>query len=158
TGVDLSDLTAHWVRSREDIDYATALAPVGLEPRWTQREGAPSGALGLRVRAGLGSAGIAGVVRGSAAERAGIEAGDEIVAIDGIRVDESRIADRIRTRKPGDQVRLTFFRRERLCETVATLDAAKHDQLAIVPVEGATSEAVALRDRWLAGELEAARG
>lgn len=155
-GVDVSDLVERWVRGREEIDYAAALAPVGLEARWTRRDGSPSAALGLRVRPGAGSAAVVSVIRGSPAERAGLEAGDEIVALDGIRVDDARMCERLRPRNAGDRVRITLFRRERLVETEATLEPARPDQLAIVPLAGASAGEVAMRAQWLAGELEAA--
>ncbi|MBC8077782.1 MAG: PDZ domain-containing protein, partial [Chloroflexales bacterium] len=66
---------------------------------------------------------------------AGISAGDEIVALDGWRVDEGRLSARIGERTPGDGVTLSLFRRDELLHVPVTLMAAPFDKLALVRVE-----------------------
>jgi hypothetical protein len=51
------------------------------------------------------------VDRTGPAARAGIMRGDEIVAIDGVQIQDARdLRDRLRTARPGDTVRLTLLR------------------------------------------------
>jgi serine protease Do len=58
-----------------------------------------------------GSAQVADVVSGSAAARAGIEAGDVITALDGQPLTDSRLlSQRIASMRPGDRIRVTFNR------------------------------------------------
>src|SRR4029079_3394393 len=44
----------------------------------------------------------------------GLNAGDQVVAIDGYRASLARVQQYIAERKPGDRVRLTIFRTDRL--------------------------------------------
>jgi Zn-dependent M28 family amino/carboxypeptidase len=65
---------------------------------------------------------LTGVRAGSPAERAGIQGGDVIVGFDGVRIDN--IYDytfALRSRKPGQQVRITTKRASREFERIATL-------------------------------------
>jgi serine protease Do len=58
-----------------------------------------------------GSAQVADVVEGSAADRAGIEAGDVITALDGQPLTDSRLlSQRIANMRPGDRVQITYNR------------------------------------------------
>jgi predicted metalloprotease with PDZ domain len=66
---------------------------------------------------------------------AGISAGDEVVALDGWRVDEARLNARVGERSPGDSVTLSVFRRDELLHIPVTLAAAPFDKLALVRAE-----------------------
>jgi len=66
---------------------------------------------------------VAGVVQDSSAQRAGIEPGDEFVAIDGVRVagDPEAVRDALQSGAPGETVRLTLERDGRTIERTAEL-------------------------------------
>jgi regulator of sigma E protease len=66
---------------------------------------------------------VAGVQQDSAAQRAGIEPGDEFVAIDGMRVagDPERVRDALQSGAPGETVRLTLERDGRTIQRTAEL-------------------------------------
>jgi S1-C subfamily serine protease len=58
---------------------------------------------------GVGGAAIAGVVNGSAADKAGLADGDTITAVDGTAISTaSGLSSVLAQHKPGDQVRLTY--------------------------------------------------
>jgi predicted metalloprotease with PDZ domain len=74
------------------------------------------------------------VAEGSPAHRAGLYAGDELVAEDGFRVDRSALWDRLCERGPGGELRLTVFRRDELFEVAVRLGAPPEDAVWLAPV------------------------
>jgi predicted metalloprotease with PDZ domain len=54
---------------------------------------------------------------------AGLAAGDGILALDGYRVDETSLGDRLRDYQSGDTVKVAVFHRDELMEIPITLTA-----------------------------------
>ncbi len=69
---------------------------------------------------------IEDVVEGSAAEKAGIEAGDIITQINGDKINEdsNKIASVVASKKVGDTIKITYWRDGDTIETQATLGTA----------------------------------
>ena len=84
--------------------------------------------------------------RHSAAQAAGLSAGDAIVAVNGIRTGAGGLDAAIGRLRPGDRVELHVFRRDELHVLQARLSAPESDtcNLRIEP-----EVAVRLRHRWL---------
>ncbi len=141
------DFFARYVSGVAELDYARALAVVGLEPRWERR--GPRAWLGLNLKR-EGERTIVSAVRADGpAYAAGVYADDELLALDGWRVDEERLTARLEERTPGATVRLTLFRRDALIEVPVTLDEAPPDHLEIVPLsEPGAAQQQAYR-KWL---------
>jgi predicted metalloprotease with PDZ domain len=178
TGVSLGDCFDKWVRGREEIDLAGALRPFGLElkaelPKDKDRDRdrdrpdkekdkdrdkdassdvAPAW-LGAGTRTEGGRTWVSHVLDGGAAWRSGLYAGDEILALDGFRVDDKSLRDRIDERKPGEVARLTVFRRDELVEVEVKLSARPRDRISIVPRKDATPEEKARYKAWLAADF-----
>ncbi|MEY2399745.1 MAG: hypothetical protein QOJ00_2919 [Actinomycetota bacterium] len=102
--------------SAENIGFAIAIdnaTPV-LDRLRTHTAAAASGYLGVRTTDptdGSRGAAVASVESGSAAEKAGLTAGDLITAIDGKTVDgAAALGAAIRAHTPGTPVRITFIR------------------------------------------------
>jgi predicted metalloprotease with PDZ domain len=93
---------------------------------------------------------VASVRSDGPAEAAGLYAGDELVAIDGERMDATRLPARLSERPPGTTVRATVFRRDELLEIPVTLGEPPAESAAIAPIDGATTAQAALREAWLA--------
>ncbi len=89
TGAQLGELFAEAVHGTRDLPLETLLAPFGitLAPE-LDKNGKPS--LGARVRNGADCT-LAAVHEGSAAQKAGLSAGDVLIAIDGLRVTGSNL-------------------------------------------------------------------
>jgi predicted metalloprotease with PDZ domain len=154
--LDLGAFFERAVRGREDPDLAGALAAAGLalKAQWDKPpgegmgEGAPPH-LGVNTKSEGGRAVVSSTLSGSPAERAGLYAGDEIIAVDGFKVTESGLGDRLAARRPGDTVRLTLFRRDELREVPVVLGEAPKDKFEIVPAPGATESEKAFYRAWL---------
>jgi predicted metalloprotease with PDZ domain len=92
---------------------------------------------------------VAAVRSDGPSDAAGIYPGDELLAIDGERVDSLRLPARLAERPPGTTVRATLFRRDELQEIAVTLGEPPAESATIVPVEGASPAQAALREAWL---------
>jgi predicted metalloprotease with PDZ domain len=146
------DLFERHVGGMDELDYERALGHAGLRLDWShadQREGAGPPWHGLRLKTEQGRLKVLGVRADGPAYTAGIYAGDEILALDGVRVDEDRLRARVSERSPGDTVVLTLFRRDDLLHVPLTLAPAPADTLRIVPVEEPSDAQRRVYDSWL---------
>jgi predicted metalloprotease with PDZ domain len=98
---------------------------------------------------------IASVREGSPAWRAGVYAGDEIVAEGGFRVDRAGLWDRLCERGPEGTLRLTVFRRDELVEVAVTLAPQPEDTVWVEPVASPTPEQRAAFEAWCGSPLPA---
>ena len=110
-----------------------------VEPAARRRRDRP-GWLGATTRTEARGLVVASVRAEGPAEAAGLYAGDELIAIDGARVDAARLAGRLAERAPGSTVRVTVFRRDELHEIPVTLGEPPAESATIGPLEGATVE------------------
>jgi predicted metalloprotease with PDZ domain len=148
-GVPLGDLFDAWIRSPGDVDSGPTLAKVGLAIERSQRPDGPPSSLGVRVRAEGGRTLVAHVTRASAAWNAGIDAGDELVAIAGARVEGVHVDAVLRGRSPGDVVDVTLSRDGRLVTKQARLDKPRQDRVKIVAIRDAPEPARQALLAWL---------
>jgi predicted metalloprotease with PDZ domain len=147
TGAQLAELFAEGVRGTRDLPLDTLLAPFGvaLAPD-LDKNGKPS--LGVRLRGGADCA-LATVHEGSAAQKAGLSAGDVLIALDGLRVTGGNIDALLSRYQPGANVEVHAFRRDELRVTQVKLDGPEvaRYKLAVSDNRPAARKA---RERWLA--------
>ena len=118
----------------EDLDFEALFKKVGLEFHLraalsaTDKGGNDKTTNELDVEMGVTTAQSAAgakmskVRNGSAAHRAGISAGDIIVAINHIKADNKNFDSLLQRYQPGDQLTLHGFRRDELMQFTVTLD------------------------------------
>jgi predicted metalloprotease with PDZ domain len=92
---------------------------------------------------------IRNVVPGSPAARAGLTFGDEVIAVEGARVNGSTFTKRVADRRPGERARLTYFRRDELREATLTLAESPERKWQLSPDQKASATAKAVRAGWL---------
>jgi predicted metalloprotease with PDZ domain len=142
-----------YVSGTVELDYERALRHAGLALVWKRaevKENDRAGWLGVTTRTEGRALVVASVRSDGPGEAAGLYAGDELVAIDGARMDAARLAARLAERPVGATVKATVFRRDELLEIPVTLGERPAESAAIVPMEDATPEQAALREAWLA--------
>ncbi|MBN1210005.1 MAG: M61 family metallopeptidase [Myxococcaceae bacterium] len=159
-GRDLTPFFDRAVRSTEELDYSV-LSHVGLEVGFRVRESItdkggtpprkagdvrPKGWLGLTLK---GSSTVSTVLEGSPAMEAGLYPDDEVVALDGYRVDGVGLLNRCEDKRPGEQVRLTVFRRDRLMELLVTLGQKPADAAFLTRLDKPTEAQKAAFQAWL---------
>ena len=128
-GVPLGDLFEAWIRSSSEIDYDATLAHVGLVVERAPRPDGPTCSLGVRARSDGGRTIVSSVVRDGSAWRAGVDAGDELIAIGSARLDGANVESALRGHAPGDEVELLLARDGRVVQKRAVLDAPRHDKI-----------------------------
>lgn len=141
---------ARYVAGTAELDYTRAFDTVGLLLDWGPRDSAPAAWLGLRTKSEHGRTLVSLVYRDGPAEAAGVYSGDELLALDGFRVDETRLEARLAERAPGDSVTLSLFRRDQLLHIPVALAPAPPRRLALIPDARASDEQIALYLSWLA--------
>ncbi len=164
-GRDLSAFFDRAVRTTEELDYSV-FSHVGLEvhfrprestsdkggvPVRTKGEARPKGWLGITTK---GSSTVAVVLEGSPAQEAGLYVEDDVVALDGWRVDGAGLLSRCEDKSPGDTVYLTVFRRDRLVEVPVTLGQKPSDAAWLARVDKPTDAQKAAWHAWLGAPWE----
>ena len=142
TGLKLKRFFDQAVRSTTELPLRKLLETVGLDmqlrpPRSgidrrdqkSRKERQPSRgvAIGVRTSNDGGDVKLSQVFDGGAAQKAGLAAGDIIIAIDGLRVTPDDIDAHLGRYRPGEVVPVHAFRRDELHELQLTLEAAKLD-------------------------------
>jgi predicted metalloprotease with PDZ domain len=156
SGLDLEAFFARHVRGREELDVERLLGTVGLtiEPDRDEDE-QPGPWLGANTREEHGAVLVSNVLDESPAQAHGLYAGDELVALDGFRVDNASLKDRLGAKKPGDVVRFDVFRRDRLRAVEVTLAPRPVEKWRIRPTASASAEQRAAYHAWLGAEWTA---
>ncbi|MCL5667419.1 MAG: PDZ domain-containing protein [Candidatus Thermoplasmatota archaeon] len=143
SGKDFSEFYSRYVRGTEKIDFDAETARIGVKIKKGYRkidnnEPAEKSYMGIFTKSENGKIFVSSVLEGSPAFQAGINAGDELVAINRIRFSDlflKNIREDLRSIKtdnpyifkPGDRVKVDLFRRGMLY----TLEV----QLAMAPPE-----------------------
>ena len=94
-------------------------------------------------------ANVKNVLPGSPADKAGLTYGDELVALDGDRVNATTFAKRLADHPAGRAVTVSYFRRDRLQEARLVVGTSPERKLLLEPSAQAPAEAVAIRRGWL---------
>jgi predicted metalloprotease with PDZ domain len=161
-GRDLTAFFARALRSTEELDFDGPLAAAGLalRPAHEPRPGTPAQAgqartearTGLQLKMEGARTVVANVLAGSPAWRAGINAGDELVALDGLRTGAETLSVRLAEKAHGSRAALTVFRRDELLTLEMEVEQAPPARLILRPVESPTPEQKAILEHWLRDE------
>jgi predicted metalloprotease with PDZ domain len=147
TGADLRKLFAQAVHGTRDLPLADLLAPFGVTLQPDASGTTPS--LGVRLRGGADST-LTHVHDGGAAQKAGLSAGDVLVALDGVRVTGGNLDALLGRYRAGDKVELHVFHRDVLRQVQLKLDAPEVARYQLSDA-GARGSAKKWGDAWLQG-------
>ncbi len=155
-GRDLGDFLDRALESTDELDYAPALAWLGLRFAEPEKEHAkkgeePPGWLGADTKVEDGRLVVTQVRRGTPAATAGVDPEDEILALDGFRVPARDLDERLEAYRPGQAATLLVARRGRLIELPVTLGEKPPEGWKLEADPKASEEQVAHRKAWLAG-------
>jgi predicted metalloprotease with PDZ domain len=147
-GRSLAEELHAWVHGTEDVDLQPLLARLGVA--WKTEPLSFAAALGLRLSEGpVTGVQVRSVLRGSAAERAGVSAGDELLAVDRWRV--RRLEDAQQWLTVGAPFELLLVRNQRVLTCHVEPPAQAATNVALTVDEQASESARALRKAWLQG-------
>jgi predicted metalloprotease with PDZ domain len=162
SGLDLGDFFRQNVRSTVDPPVGILLAQFGVRLQFRpaeseadaggvpgQRENRPRPWLGIRTRAVEGRLRVTHVIEGGPAQRAGLHAEDEVLALNGWRVDAESFPQWLDRQAVGDRIELHLFRDDSLVQAVLQVAEAPRDTCYLAIDENAADSALARRRAWL---------
>ncbi|OGB21641.1 MAG: peptidase M61 [Burkholderiales bacterium RIFCSPLOWO2_02_FULL_57_36] len=146
SGLKLKSFFDRYIRGTGDLPLAKLLTPFGIALEDNRKDAKP--ALGVRVARDGNDCKLLNVYEAEPAQRAGLSAGDVLVAVNGLRVTATNLETLLARYRVGDRVTLHAFRRDELMSFVATLkaDAAPKNSLA---VQAKPVAATRMRTAWL---------
>ena len=147
TGLKLKRLLDRWVRGTDDLPLDKLLPGFAVGFVDQQKSAKPS--LGVRTTRDAHESRLANVYEKGAAHRAGLSAGDILVALDEIRISASNLDSLLARYRVGDTVMLHAFRRDELMSFKVKLASDDVPQIALT-AEAKPAAAVRLRLAWLA--------
>lgn len=162
---------AEYVQGVKPLDFEAALATAGLEVvrdpgRGSDRDDKPGddkkdddehasaaskerAYIGLTLEAKDGLASVATVLADGPAYKAGVIAGDLVVAINGQRLRAADLDTLLKRIKPGDTVRLSLFRYDILREIEFKAEGRPDARWTVRRVKSPTDEQKAMYESWL---------
>lgn len=139
TGVNMADLLNNWVDSTEELplqDCASDLQ-IKLEPETKPDETAVwIGANGTHSSSGMK---LKQVINAGPAHKAGLSAGDILIAIDSAQLTESALKRRLAAAKEGDTSILHYFRAGKLFTTNVVFESKQADRWLLATLDAKPS-------------------
>jgi predicted metalloprotease with PDZ domain len=161
-GIDLSDFYAQYIDGLAELPLATALAKFGLqlEPVCSQQPYS-----GMKLKSEAGRTLVSAVDSNSPAEAAGLQVGDELVALGGFRITADQWGDRTAQLLAAcgkdvleTTVAITLFHDDQLETLEIRLQNPRPSRFRLVPLLDATAGQQTLFRDWLGCELESLAG
>ncbi len=148
---DLTSFWASYIEGTDELPYNKLLEPFGLALTVAELSSTPY--LGLTTKTEHGATLINFVETGSPAEQAGLEPGDELVALNGYRVRTEQIGDRLQSYSAGDTLEVSVFHQDILCQRRITLREPVPARFEIQPLAEPTPQQQDRFRQWLGVEL-----
>ncbi|MEM1262821.1 MAG: PDZ domain-containing protein [Pseudomonadota bacterium] len=161
---DMSEFFERYVHGTEDPPLQELLATMGVDMNLRQQSGASDMGgkaadndaaapwLGVTAAKGADSISITGIVSFSPAESAGLSAGDQLIALDGLKLHAGSWDTLIKSYTIGDRARVSYFRGDVLAETDIVFGDAPADTCYLTP--SADPLTARRRQRWLAAPAD----
>jgi predicted metalloprotease with PDZ domain len=160
-GADLEGFFAAAIRGTDDLAVAELLAAFGV---WLEfraalgpedKGGTPrSGngellSLGVGVREHTAGVELTAVIDGGAAQRAGLNPGDVLIAVDRLKVSDRTLKRRLARFEAGERITASVFRGDELVEVGLVLRPAPLDTAYLAIDEQAAPDVAQRRGAWL---------
>ncbi|OIP69532.1 MAG: peptidase M61 [Oscillatoriales cyanobacterium CG2_30_44_21] len=145
-GLDLSSFWKDYLYGTRELDYNYYLEPFGLELHHS-RQDFPF--IGMTLKAKSAIAEIEKVEVGSPAQKAGISAGDLLLAIDEIRVTAENFHERLRDFAAQEAITVTIFHQDLLKTVKVTLQEPINNHFELVQIANASPNQELNLQMWL---------
>ncbi len=161
-GLDLKDFFDNAVRGTDDLPLAEYLETVGViykeRPAFSLDD--PGGPvkgksipvwLGIKTRVEAGRLVVTHVLENGPGQKFGLSAGDELLALNDIRLTRKTLEKRLRRLQAGDSTRLSIFRDDVLLELPLLVEKSPQNRCQLQLDKKAGSEILTARTAWLGG-------
>ena len=133
--------------------FSPLLAQAGLEMSYAKSSDDKSSKqskvwTGLKTKQGTHGLVISAVEKDSPAWHAGLTTEDVIVAVDGLRMVEKDLVNRLTDFKAEQSIEITYFRRDKLATATIKLGSIAKNKLKIIPMKKATNKQKAFFKAW----------
>jgi len=150
------DYQAWWQENIEGttgIDFRLLLAQAGLEMSYGKNINDESSTkskvwTGLKTKPNTHGLSVSSVEKNSPAWHAGMTTDDIIIAIDGLRLANKEIENRLKDFKPKQSITITYFRRDKLRTATVQLAEIPKNKLKIIPMAKANEKQKAFFKVW----------
>ena len=147
-GGSLGGFFGDYVDGVAELDFEAALSAVGLQ-LIAEDDDPPTADLGVLLDRRRDAAILSTVLTGGPGAKAGLDARDEIVAWDGVRVDRDKLEKRLAAHRPAERVQVTVFRADLLRQFDVVLGRKPPRKLRIAPKKTVPRTQRALYERWM---------
>ncbi len=152
-GGSLEQFFDSYVSGTQELPYNELLTAFGLRLDPTGGRTTPRAHFGATLAQDGDRLTVRNVPSDSPAYAAGINAGDHILALDGLRVTQDTLNARLDERRPGDEVTFTVFRLDELRTIPVKLGANNEGAYRIIAVETPSDAQRRLYEGWLGTQL-----
>jgi predicted metalloprotease with PDZ domain len=129
---DLTEFYDRYIHGVEELPFNDYLAAVGIELKPVD---ANIPYLGITVKSEHGKEMIKAVASSSPAQLAGVDPGDELLAIDGFKVSAEKLTERLKSTQIGQQINLTIFHADRLMTLPIILAVSQTERYQLCQIE-----------------------
>ncbi|MBD1823938.1 M61 family metallopeptidase [Cyanobacteria bacterium FACHB-DQ100] len=148
-GFDLTNFCDRYLHGTEELPFDEYLAAFGLRLRSNVDTPNLPPFAGMTVKTEGGREMIKFVEAGSPAQKAAIDPGDELLAIDGFRVNSGQFEERLKDYQPGDTITLTVFHGDELKQRSLTLAKPRATSYGIETIENPSELQQQNFEQWL---------
>ncbi len=152
-GKSLDEFFSKYVRGTEEINYDGILQGIGVQLK-AEANNADKAYIGANLAEEDGKLMVRSIPADTPAYEQGLNTGDQIVAVDGNRASQSFLTSYIGEKKPGDKVKMTIFRFDRLRDIEFALGGNIRKSYSIVPIESPSDAQKTLYQNYLQAELK----
>ena len=131
-GQDLTEFYDRYIHGVAELPFNDYLHPFGVELKPVD---AHVPYLGIVVKSESGREVIKSVASNSPAQLAGVDPGDELLAIDGFKVNAEKLVGRLKSAQVGQQISLTIFHADRLMTLPIILAASQPERYQLSQLE-----------------------
>jgi predicted metalloprotease with PDZ domain len=150
-GKSLEQFFSKYVRGRDELNYDESLKAAGLRLDVTGESSKPTqrAYLGAELAQDGERLMVRSVLAGGPAYEQGLNAGDQIVAVNNMRASRDFLLERIAEKKPGDPISLTIFRSDDLSTLLIRLGGRSNVTFTIVPIANPSAIQRTIYQSWL---------
>ena len=146
-GESMDEFYAKYIDGTEIPDYNAIFSPLGLDVAYI---GKAKPSVGLSISDSGGKTIIRGIRSGSAGEDAGLSVNDEIIGVNGIRVDKASVEAYFKSLSKGEMINVLFAREDQLFST--DIEVTEYEQPKFKYTMNPTDENNHLFTYWLRGD------